>query len=51
MREIEAEGKAEQEAESPQGTLHNRSRNTGSRLELKADAQLLSHPSVPALYS
>ena len=46
--EREAETEAEGEADSLQGARHGtRSRDMGSHPELKADAQLLSHPGTP----
>ena len=47
----EAETQAEVEAGSPwESNMGFDSRTLGSRPELKADAQPLSHPGVPNLY-
>ena len=48
MRDTQREAETEGEAGSPQGArCGTRSRFPGSRPELKADAQLLSHPGIP----
>ena len=48
QRGREAETQAEGEADSlQQARCGTRSRIPGSRLEQKADAQLLSHPGIP----
>ena len=51
QREREAETQAEGEAGSPQGArCGTPSPEPGSRSELKADAQLLSHPGIPDFF-